>query len=112
MNETPLERLTLERFAAQVKTPFRLHREAGGEVELELTEAAAIRSPALPRAAGESPRQERFSLLFHGPEQAFLPQGLYRLEHASLGMFTLFLVPVGRAAGTVHYEAVFNRLAR
>lgn len=112
MNETPLERLTLEQFAAQVKTRFRLHRDAGEELELELAEAAAIRSPALTAAAGKPLRQERFSLLFHGPEQPLLPQGLYQLGHASLGRFTLFLVPIGREAGIVRYEAVFNRLVR
>ena len=54
------------------------------------------------------PAWECFSLLFAGPRPA-LPQAIYALEHADLGSFALFLVPVVSPPDVQHYEAVFNR---
>ena len=55
-------------------------------------------------------RQENFSVLFHGPLERFLPQGMVGLRHETLGEFELFLVPVARDTDGFQYEAVFNRL--
>jgi hypothetical protein len=54
------------------------------------------------------PTWETFSLLFAGGEGA-LPQAMYRVDHADLGSFPLFLVPVLTDRDGLHYEAVFNR---
>lgn len=68
-----------------------------------------------PRAALGSFRTP-FALVFHGPSEPVLPQGMYRLEHQDLGVLELFLVPIGpdlpaepegRPAG-MRYEAVFG----
>jgi hypothetical protein len=49
-----------------------------------------------------------FAVGFVGP--AGLPQGSWSLDHAELGAFPLFVVPVGRAFdGRQHYEAVIDR---
>ena len=57
-----------------------------------------------------------FSVLFHGPLEPVIPQGIYRLEHEKLGTLEFFIVPVG-PTGTVgsaaadpamRYEAVFG----
>ena len=37
-----------------------------------------------------------------------LPQAIYRLEHAALGAMDVFLVPIGRVADGIRYEAIFN----
>jgi hypothetical protein len=37
-----------------------------------------------------------------------LPQATYRFEHETIGAFDLFIVPVGRTAQGVSYEAVFS----
>jgi ribosomal protein S18 acetylase RimI-like enzyme len=51
----------------------------------------------------------RFSLLFHGPGDRPLPQGLYTLRHPVVGDHDIFLVPViGSTAERVLYEACFN----
>ena len=51
----------------------------------------------------------RFSLLFHGPGDRLLPQGLYTLRHPLVGDQDLFLVPViGSNAERVIYEACFS----
>jgi hypothetical protein len=59
-----------------------------------------------------TPRQEAFSLIFHGPAQPFMPQGTYRLHNEALGDLDLFLVPIGHGQDGYEYEAVFNRLIR
>lgn len=54
-----------------------------------------------------------FSLLFEGPAETQLQQGLYTVQHDDVGAHDIFLVPVAAApnqADVVHYEAVFNRL--
>jgi len=55
-----------------------------------------------------TPKQETFSLMFLGPLDVFLPQGMRRLQHGELGEFDVFLVPVGRDDTGFRYEAVFN----
>lgn len=37
-----------------------------------------------------------------------LPQRIYRLQHPQLEALDLFLVPVARTPGALHYEAVFG----
>ena len=60
----------------------------------------------------EQPRGfEMFSLLFRGPADEFLGQGMQLLGHDALGEFHLFLVPVGQDGIDIVYEAAFNRLA-
>ena len=59
------------------------------------------------RYAGDAARAP-FSLVFEAPAQPVLPQSTYRLQHAVLGALEIFLVPVGRSATGVHYEAVFG----
>jgi hypothetical protein len=56
-------------------------------------------------------RAESFSLFFHGPPDRYLPQGMRRLEHGTLGVLEIFLVPVAREQNGFQYEAVFNHLA-
>ena len=73
-------------FAAHVRTPFRLD-SAVGSVELELIGAELRRA--------ESGSAVGFSLLFRAPEGCDAEQGTFNLQHADLGRFPLFVVPVG-----------------
>lgn len=53
----------------------------------------------------------RFSLIFHGPGDRLLPQGLYTLRHPLVGDHDLFLVPViGSTSERILYEACFSLL--
>lgn len=52
--------------------------------------------------------QETFSIFFHGPSDPFIPQGIHRLKHNSLGELNIFLVPIGQDKDGFQYEAVFN----
>lgn len=52
---------------------------------------------------------KQFSIFFHGPADRLLPQGTYALEHATLGLLALFLVPVaGSNRERIVYEACFS----
>lgn len=65
---------------------------------------------AVAEGPGASARNEQFSLTLRAPVDAPLEQRIYPLSHAELGRIELFLVPVGRDAAGVEYQAVFNRL--
>ena len=98
MVENP--KLNFETFAAHLNTSFRVKSGADLAVELRLIEATD----------NSVPRQEMFSLIFQGPDQTFLPQGIYPIEHDRIGAFDLFITPIGRDEGGYRYEAVFNRI--
>jgi hypothetical protein len=51
---------------------------------------------------------EQFSLLFSGSADRFLPQGLYAVEHPSVGSALWMLVPVGEDENGYVYEAAFS----
>lgn len=93
-DDRSLQALTAEDFRAHQGTRFRLTGGSppGGSpasVEAELAEVTEHAVSA--RGTFRVP----FSVLFHGPLQPVLPQGIYRVEHEKLGALELFLVPVG-----------------
>jgi Domain of unknown function (DUF6916) len=92
-----LEDWTVATFQPLLGDAFAVDAEPA--LELRLAEATAHDRPGAARAP--------FSLVFTGPPEPVLPQGIRRLEHPSLGAFELFLVPIGRDEGGVRYEAVF-----
>ena len=96
-----LDKVTRETFAEHLNTRFRTTSQAGAPLEVELIEVKAGRS---------TPRQDQFSLLFRGPQDVPLQQGMFRFEHDQMGAFDLFLVPVRTDEHGFYYEAVFNRL--
>lgn len=95
--------LTRDDMAAYVNTHFAVLDVPEAAVALQLTEVT-------PRQTIK--RQEMFSLLFQGPEDSFLAQRMYKLQHQELGEFYLSLVPVGREKEKFIYEAVFNRFIK
>ena len=97
------ERLSEEDFRKHLHTKF--HVRAAGEVEvaLELAEVEGYQG-----SDQEPGGMERFSLLFDGPPNFFLEQGVYAFDHEQLGEVTLFLVPVERGEQGFRYESVFN----
>jgi hypothetical protein len=98
-------------FRRQMNNIFRIHPPCMPAVDVtlvEVTEREAIDSRQLRTAT----RQECFSIVFRGPREQLLPQGIYERQQDHLGAFALFLVPVGQDQDGVYYEAVFNRLRR
>jgi hypothetical protein len=102
-----LEHFHVGTFSAQQHTTFSIQLPSLPVVEVELVEVTD--HDRQPRVAA---RQERFSLMFRGPHERLLRQGLYAMQHDQLGVFELFLVPVGQDTAGIYYEAVFNRLRR
>lgn len=95
-----LENFTVGTFSGRIGETFRIRSGASRALDLSLVSATAL---------GESSERGRpFSILFRGPEDYVLPQGIYRLEHAQIGAFEIFLVPIGPDEAGMRYEAVFN----
>jgi|SRR5687768_4450655 len=95
--------LTFDRdtFAPALGSPFTLTAEGGQTVDIELVEVSEWR---------ETPNNRSFSILFSVPEPYRIEQGLYNLDHATLGNMELFLVAVATPKGAPQLEAVFNLL--
>ena len=94
------EFFTIDTFSGHVNTKFLMHYGDSQTAELELTNVTDV---------GSSPRQIQISLLFQGPDNAPIAQGIYKLEHDKLGALDIFLVPIGKDAKGVQYQAIFNR---
>lgn len=94
--------LTEQEFSRHLNSTFQLNLEHHS-MELKLVEVSAY----LP-GKNEQAGMERFSIYFDGPPDRRLPQGLHHLEHADMGGFDLFLVPIAGDEKKLRYEAVFN----
>jgi|SRR5687767_11983293 len=90
-------------FVPQLNTKFSAKLDETNAVDLVLTEVGELKT---------SDRQEQFSILFRGPLEVFLGQGLRALKHDEMGEFGLFLVPIKQDENGFYYESVFNRLRK
>ncbi len=100
MSDLSLDSLHYKDFAPHVNSKFTAQFPNGATLELELTQAEE-KSP--------SPRQEQFILTFRAPLNAPREQQIFDLRHEHLGSGLMFLVPIGKDANGIIYEAVFNR---
>lgn len=91
-----LATLTPEQFDPLIGSRFAVNNVAD---VLELIEVTRLNSP--------SPRTQPFSLTFTSSTHKLL-QDVFRLAHADLGEFELFLVPIQPDARGALYESVFN----
>ena len=96
-----LDTITAEQFAACGDEPFRA-QHGDEEVAFELIEATALASAGSPRPSPPFRVLLRAQAGFNGG------QGIYRVQHPTLGEMDLFLVPIAREEGRVRYEAIFN----
>jgi hypothetical protein len=112
MNLVTPDQLKLETFSPWLKSKFRVAIDSANYIEVELAEANVLTYPVQPQSAAKGPMLDSFSLVFHGPENHFLPQRVYPFEHDQIGRFELFIVPTGQKPGFIQYQAIFNRLLR
>ena len=91
-------------FANHLGEVFQVRKGPLDEVSLELTELVGLSSSST--ESGES----SFSAVFHGPADRPLEQDTYVVEHAAMGAFPLFIVPVYPDGEGLYYQAIFNRL--
>jgi hypothetical protein len=102
----PLANYTRSAFSSYLNSIFRLY--AGySSIDLALVEVKDM----MPATGTVPAGSECFSLVFRG-ESSALRQNTYRIEHPSLGVFSLFLVPGGTDENDRQsYVAIVNRLA-
>ena len=93
-----LEDFTVGTFSGHLGDSFRVHPEDSSTLDLELVSSTGLNE------GSERP----FSIVFRGPGDALLPQRIYRMEHAEIGAFEIFLVPIGPDEEGLRYEAIFN----
>jgi hypothetical protein len=98
-----LESFTAETFRPHLDQKFRMN---GDTIVLRLSSVDDWSERAGPGAAGRT--RAPFSLVFHAPDGPVFTQGTYSLGHDELGNFELFIVPIGRDAQGIMYEAVFT----
>ena len=96
-----LDKLHKESFARCLNTDFSVMDEGSAALSLKLTEITE---------GFMTPRQEAFSVIFHGPADQFIQQGIHKLRHTMLGELEIFLVPIAKDGDGFQYEAVFNHL--
>lgn len=103
---TPIDlgSLTLAAARALVGEAFVRPNPEGPDVTLRLV--AAEPAPRDPRS--EIPADRPFSLLFQGPRDPRLTQGMHALDHPARPFADLFLVPLGERDGGLLYEAVLS----
>lgn len=95
------ELLTVDMFNDKIGQGFIIEEAASPAIALTLTEVKALRNFA-------NAARKPFSLLFTTEGADVLPQRLYALRHAALGLQSIFLVPIGKEGDQVTYQAVFN----
>jgi hypothetical protein len=94
-----LAALRIDDFTPHLDATFDM-QTAGGVVALKLAKVDP---------AGDSGRAGgAFSLIFVAPKGPWLPQGVYPVQHPTLGTLEIFLVPIGPASGGNGHQAVFT----
>jgi hypothetical protein len=96
-------RLVFEDFADKVGGVFVLAEGDMPSMPLVLKEVQQL-NPAFGLRGVRPP----FSLMFLAKQSSVLPQRIYRLKNDGLGEIEIFLVPVGKDAEGVSYQATFN----
>ncbi|HEY1296037.1 MAG TPA: hypothetical protein VGJ60_23410 [Chloroflexota bacterium] len=96
-----LESFTVDTFSPLIGTSFVMHVDGANSLPLELVHATSQDRPG--STAGRP-----FSVVFRGPRTPVAMQRIYPLEHATLGVVEIFLVPVGPDEHGMCYEAIFT----
>ncbi|WP_244557916.1 DUF6916 family protein [Rhizobium hainanense] len=100
--EVVMVTVTLNHFARCVGEGFEIDM---GAASLVLT---LIEARPLPERGFKGMMRAPFALLFRSMSKVLLPQQIYRLKNATLGILDIFLVPVARDKDGIIYQAIFN----
>lgn len=101
-----LDALTCQDFSPLVGESFLVKPESAPPLSLTLIEAKRLR-PQLVPVPGLAARTP-FSVVFRGPVDSRLEQGLSQVQHPTLGILDLFLAPIGPQTDVAHFEAIFS----
>lgn len=102
-----LASVTHHDFSPLVGEPFAIDFDEGPVIAVLTSVKVLGHEPAWTDPEQADPR-EAFSLLFSAPRGDATTQRLYRVSHETLGTADIFLVPVGRSADGLLWEAVFT----
>ena len=95
--------LTLDDFLPRINQDFSIQLANGEHYIITLQHIEQFRKP------NELSIRTPFSLLFINPEKkSFLPQGTYQIQNSEMGLFDIFLVPIGPDSDHMRYEAIFS----
>ncbi len=97
-----LEKLTFEDFSPLLEQKFQIKLEDNTTLVVQLTETTINENSA------ERNGRQSFSIVFRGPRNLEMTQGIYPVSHEELGEFSIFLVPIGPDEKGMCFEAVFN----
>ncbi len=93
-------------FTKHLETTFSVNVQVADEPKtINLTLVAVTPRPSEPH---EQAGMERFSAVFSGPSDVFLPQQIYRMAHPGMGEFDVFLTAIAKEQDGFRYEAVYN----
>ena len=93
--------ITPETFAGHVDEIFAVHAD-GEAMDLVLSEIETHGEPP-----GEGLRQP-FTLIFKGPKNRVLTEGVFAVENAAVGRYELYLIPILSPGELQDYQCVFN----
>jgi len=106
--DVSLNDLSFATLSSQLNTKFQVTIAPGKTLDLEMVDSN--QSKAAAKSACKLPDYEQFSLVFRGPRDQMLEQGVHKFQHSNIGRFELFIVPVvSRDTKNAYYEAIFNR---
>ena len=108
-----LQDLTHESFQPYLEQTFTLHVDADVSLSIELIQIDVYDRPqsnqTWGRAAEIAQGRQSFALVFRGPAEPPLPQGMYDVAHPDMGRIPgLGLVPIDQDIQGRYYEAVFT----
>lgn len=100
-----MEDLTHETFSKRVNETFHAHA-AEDTLDLELVEVDVSDQLTQPEIEG---LRHPFILIFRGPREKILSEGMYRIENETLGELELYVIPILTASPDHQdYQVVFN----
>lgn len=101
----PLNYLRHEHFEAFINTVFEFEPDNGRAFNLKLVLVENLQLPANDKQGFQG---ESYSLVFEGSKKLKIHQGVYRVNHDTLGRFSLLIVPVGLVGN--RFEAIINKI--
>ena len=98
--KTMTESISHENFSGHLNASFRID-VAETSLELELVEVEVGKSidPSL---------REPFTLIFQGPKDSILPEGIYNVSNDGAGSFDLYIIPIVSPGDLQSYQVIFN----
>jgi hypothetical protein len=101
-----LKNLEASYFTGYLNQNFSITADSGEQLEAELSQVTVLETHQA--AASQEKRRQPFSVVFTGPTEPVLPQGICLIMHEKLEPLSLFIVPIGPDEKGMRYEAIFN----